>query len=105
MAAPKWGIFMQSVYADKKLNYGKIKEFEQPLELKNDPIYAESNFANIVTTGDSLNQESGNENSDDFFVDEQTDEMIDDKQNPKSSSDSGKSKSKQKPTPKTQSDY
>jgi penicillin-binding protein 1A len=105
MAAPKWGIFMQSVYADKKLNYGKIKEFEQPLELKNDPIYAESNFANIVTTGDSLNQESGNENSDDFFVDEQTDEMIDDKQIPKSSSDSGKSKSKQKPTPKTHSDY
>jgi len=105
MAAPKWGIFMQSVYADKRLNYGKITDFEQPLELKNDPIYAESNFANIATTGDSLNQESGNDNSDDFFMNEQTDEFVDDKQTPKSSSDSNKSKTKQKPTPKTQSDY
>jgi len=105
MAAPKWGMFMRNVYADKKLNYGKITEFEQPLELKNDPIYAESNFANIATSGDSLNQESGNENSDDFFINDQKDEMIDDKQIPKSSGDSGKSKSKQKPIPKTQSDY
>jgi hypothetical protein len=96
---------MRSVYADKKLNYGKITEFEQPLELKNDPIYAEANFANIATTGDSLNQESGNENSDDFFINEQTDEFVDDKQIPKTPTDSNKSKSKQKPTPKTQSDY
>lgn len=105
MAAPKWGIFMRSVYADKKLNYGKIAEFEQPLELRNDPIYAESNFADIATSGDSLNQESGNENSDDFFINEQTDEFVDDKQIPKTPTDSNKSKPKQKPTPKTQSDY
>jgi hypothetical protein len=87
------------------LNYGKITEFEQPLELRNDPIYAESNFADIATSGDSLNQESGNENSDDFFMNEQTDDMIDDKQSQKTFSDSGKSKSKSKPAPKTQTDY
>jgi hypothetical protein len=87
------------------LNYGKITEFEQPLELRNDPIYAESNFADIATSGDSLNQESGNENSDDFFINEQTNEFVDDKQIPKTPTDSNKSKPKQKPSPKTQSDY
>ena len=52
-----------------------------------------------------MNQESGNENSDDFFINEQTDEFVDDKQIPKTPTDSNKSKSKQKPPTKTQSDY
>jgi hypothetical protein len=55
--------------------------------LRNDPIYAESNFADIATSGDSLNQESGNENSDDFFINDQSNDIIDDKQIPKTSSD------------------
>jgi hypothetical protein len=38
-------------------------------------------------------------------MNEQTDDMIDDKQSQKTFSDSGKSKSKSKPAPKTQTDY
>lgn len=67
MAAPKWGIFMSKVYADKKLNYGKIKEFDIPAELKNDPIYADANFSNIVGGADSLNVDDNFLNGDEFF--------------------------------------
>lgn len=69
MSAPKWGIFMSKVYADNKLKYGSIKEFETPVELKNDPIYADLNFAEIVNTGDSLNEDMGNGDADDFMLD------------------------------------
>ena len=67
MSAPKWGMFMSKVYADKKLNYGRIKDFEQPAELKNDPIYADINFANIANSGDSLDENVGNGGADDFM--------------------------------------
>ena len=43
-----------------------------------------------------MNQESGNDNSEDFFMNEQADEFVDDKQIPKTPTDSNKSKSKQK---------
>ena len=66
MSAPKWGIFMNKVYADKKLGYGKIKEFEKPLEFSNDPIYADQNMARIFQQGDSTADE-GNSDADDFF--------------------------------------
>ncbi|RYF88527.1 MAG: hypothetical protein EOO03_08215 [Chitinophagaceae bacterium] len=33
----------------------------------NDPNYADINFADIVSKGDSLNEENGNGNADDFF--------------------------------------
>ncbi|MBU3713923.1 MAG: penicillin-binding protein [Ferruginibacter sp.] len=69
MAAPKWGLFMSKVYADKKLNYGKIKVFEKPLELMNDPIYADVNFAMIANTGDPIVEEVGNGDADDFMGD------------------------------------
>jgi penicillin-binding protein 1A len=58
MSAPKWGEFMQKVYADRRLGYGKIKEFDKPAALSNDPIYADINFEDIVTSGDSLNVET-----------------------------------------------
>ena len=58
MAAPKWGIFMSKVYADKTLHYGRMKEFDQPAELRNDPIYADTRFSdilnNVTTIGELL---------------------------------------------------
>jgi penicillin-binding protein 1A len=85
MSAPKWGIFMSKLYADPKLGYGKVKDFEQPAELKNDPIYADAAFEAIVTSGDSLDQNVGNSGADEFIgndeymniPEEKTDELKD----------------------------
>jgi len=33
MSAPKWGIFMSKVYADKRLGYGRLKAFEKPSKM------------------------------------------------------------------------
>ncbi len=82
MSAPKWGIFMSKVYADHKLKYGSVKEFETPVELKNDPIYADLNFADIVNTGDSLEEEMGNGDAGDFMLDS-PDENTEDRSSPK----------------------
>jgi penicillin-binding protein 1A len=92
MAAPKWGLFMSNVYADSRLQYGRVKEFEQPAELKNNPIYADLNFANIARTGDSLNEDFGNGTSEDYinYEDDQSIEIIDDKQVKKNVLDSNK---------------
>jgi penicillin-binding protein 1A len=80
MSAPKWGLYMSNVYADKRLNYGKVTTFEQPAALKNDPIYAEQNFANIATSGDSLDADISNGGgADDLLGNDMTDEMLDDK--------------------------
>ncbi|MFN8244009.1 MAG: transglycosylase domain-containing protein [Ferruginibacter sp.] len=68
MSAPKWGLFMSKVYADKKLGYGKIKEFEKPSELANDPIYADNNMARFFHEGDSTTLDQGNGDADDFIV-------------------------------------
>ncbi|MBL0202040.1 MAG: transglycosylase domain-containing protein [Chitinophagaceae bacterium] len=67
MSAPGWGIFMSKVYADKKLGYGKITKFEKPLELTNDPIYADANMDKYFKEGDSTTIDEGNGNADDFF--------------------------------------
>ena len=67
MSAPKWGIFMSKVYADKKLEYGKIKEFEKPTELANDPIYADQNMAKYFQEGDSTTLDEGNGDAIDFI--------------------------------------
>jgi penicillin-binding protein 1A len=67
MSAPGWGIFMSKVYADKKLNLGQIKEFEKPIELSNDPIYADPTyFDRISLQGDSTIDE-GNPDANEFF--------------------------------------
>jgi penicillin-binding protein 1A len=71
MAAPKWGLFMSNVYADSRLHYGKVTSFEQPAEFKNNPIYADLNFANIATSGDSLNEEMDNGSSVDFLLEDE----------------------------------
>jgi len=67
MSAPKWGLFMSKVYSDKRLKYGKITAFEQPEELKNNPIYAEANFANILRNGEALEEEINNGDAEDFL--------------------------------------
>ncbi len=108
MAAPKWGLFMSNVYADKRLNYGKVTEFEQPTEFKNNPIYADLNFANIAQSGDSLNEESINDAADDFMSDAGGDlnAIADDKKNKKTGSDSGKKIKPKTPVPQnSNNDY
>ena len=68
MSAPGWGIFMSKVYADKKLNYGSITKFEKPIELSNDPIFADVNMDRYFKQGDSTTVDNeGNGNADDFF--------------------------------------
>ncbi len=67
MSAPAWGIFMSKVYADRKLNYGQIKTFEKPIELTNNPIYADVNMDRYFMEGDSTNFDEGNGDADDFF--------------------------------------
>jgi len=66
MSAPKWGIFMNKVYADKRLGYGKIKEFEKPAELSNDPIYADPSMERLFRDGDSTTIDEGNGDAEDF---------------------------------------
>jgi hypothetical protein len=68
MAGPKWGVFMSKVYADSKLPYGKVKEFAQPSEMKNDPINADGYIENLLEkSGETLNYEEGNDDGSDFF--------------------------------------
>ena len=70
MSAPRWGIFMSKVAADKEINYVKQKDFDEPAELKMNPIYADnSRFAELLSSGDSLSIESGNNDGSDFFDD------------------------------------
>jgi len=67
MSAPNWGLFMEKSYADSKLPLGKVKEFYEPEQLKNDPIYADLNLANLINSGDSLLSDDGNGDVNDFF--------------------------------------
>ena len=65
---------MTKVYADKKFSdYTSIKEFSAPAELKNDPIFADANFQNILSQGDSLVEESGNGDAGDFLEEDMND--------------------------------
>ncbi len=66
MAAPKWGIFMSKVYADKKLHYGKIKEFNKPANMDNPEFSADGDLSKLVNQGDSLTDE-GNGDANDFI--------------------------------------
>lgn len=75
MGAPKWGIFMSKVYADKKILLARQKEFDAPAELKNDPIFADVNIAGLASQGDSLNEDSGNGDGTDFFGDMPEDDL------------------------------
>ena len=67
MSAPKWGIFMKKVYADKKLEYGETKEFAKPAQFNDDPIYADQNMARYFREGDSITKDEGNGDAGDFI--------------------------------------
>ena len=67
MSAPKWGIFMSKVYANKKIGYGQITKFEKPIELSNDPVYADVNMDRFFHEGDSTAVDEGNGDANDFF--------------------------------------
>ena len=80
MSAPRWGYFMEHVYADKKLNYGSIKVFEAPLEAKLDPISADANYyddENKKPVDLNLIDDAGNGSADDFFSDNNGDYFVD----------------------------
>ncbi len=114
MSGPRWGIFMSKVYEDKRLDYGKIKEFEKPAEFKNDPIYVDANLGKIANSGDSLQMEGGNGAADEFFNDQGTGSEFLEKEPKKNAGDTGKNKpsvaaddkkNPPKPKPKTGNDY
>ena len=92
MAAPAWGNFMTKVYADKKFeSYTSQKEFNAPAELKNAPIYADANFQNLLSKGDSLTEDSGNGAAGDFLQ-----EDLSDMNAPNIITDTNKNKEKKK---------
>ncbi|HRD42383.1 MAG TPA: transglycosylase domain-containing protein [Ferruginibacter sp.] len=91
MSAPRWGIFMSKVAADKKLDYNKKKDFDEPPEMKMDPIYADnSRFAELLNQGDSLTLDSGVNDGGDFFNDEGIEENTGASEINKSPSDTSK---------------
>lgn len=51
MAAPKWGIFMSKVYADKKLGYGKLTAFEKPAAMNNEELSADTDWVKFSGRG------------------------------------------------------
>ena len=75
MALPKWGYFMNKVYADKNLPYKNVLNFQPPAQMASDPIYADQNFKDIINSGDSSNnsEDQGNGAAGDFIVDPATD--------------------------------
>ena len=92
MAAPAWGNFMTKVYADKRFeSYTSQKEFNAPAELKNAPIYADANFQNLLSKGDSLTEDSGNGAAGDFLQ-----EDLSDMNAPNIITDTNKNKEKKK---------
>ena len=94
MSAPGWGMFMSKVYADKKLGYGEVTKFEKPLELANDPIYAD-NVDRYFREGDSMTIDEGNGTANDFFnsPDNKPIEKIEiESEIPKPKQDTGRSK-------------
>lgn len=107
MAAPKWGIFMSKVYADKKLGYGKLTAFEKPAAMNNEELSADTDWGKIFNSSDTTAVDEGNGDAGDFI----TDPMIDntptenikiESEIPKAAADTNKNKSsgnKDKQTP------
>ncbi len=76
MSAPKWGIFMSKVYADKRLGYGVIKEFQKPASMENDLISADADWGQLFRQGDSTTLDQGNGDASDFINDPVPDKNI-----------------------------
>ncbi|MFT3908471.1 MAG: transglycosylase domain-containing protein [Ferruginibacter sp.] len=107
MSAPRWGIFMSKVYADTKLEYGKVKAFDKPIELASDPIYVDANFGKIATSGDSLDvNTNGNGDANEFITEDPQKNDENEKDQKKNPADTGKGKPNAvKPKPKSGNDY
>lgn len=106
MAAPKWGIFMSKVYADKKLGYGKLTAFEKPAAMNNEELSADTDWGKIFKQGDSTAVDEGNGDAGDFI----TDPMIDntptenikiESEIPKAAADTNKNKTGNKDSKQT----
>jgi penicillin-binding protein 1A len=69
MAAPKWGIFMSKVYADKKLGYGKLTAFEKPAAMNNEELSADTDWGKIFNSSDTTAVDEGNGDAGDFITD------------------------------------
>ncbi len=68
MSSPRWGRFMEKVYADKKLNYGTQKEFDVPLEMKSDPISADPEYLIRIDRNSGVGEDfDSGANADDYF--------------------------------------
>src|SRR6185436_2071912 len=103
MSAPRWGIFMSKVYADSKLDYGKVKAFDKPAALASDPIYVDANFGKIATSGDSLDvNTNGNGDANEFITEDPNKNDENEKDPKKNPADTGKGKQNMvKPKPKS----
>ena len=104
LAAPKWGLFMSKVYADKKLGYGKIKTFQKPASMGNGELSADQDWSSLFKQGDSTAVDGGNGDAGDYSNDPMIDQTPQEKipiqsEIPKSSGDTS-SKSKNKPDDK-----
>jgi hypothetical protein len=104
MAAPKWGIFMAKVYADKKLGYGKMKAFEKPATFSNEELSADADWSRIFKQGDSTSVDEGNPDAGDFIdepmINETPQQVIPDQQT-KNATDTNSTKPVNKPEEKT----
>ncbi len=69
MALPKWGYFMNKVYADNKLPYAGTLKFEEPAAFAHDPIYADETLEKLANEGDSVQyDDQGNGNAGDYMA-------------------------------------
>jgi penicillin-binding protein 1A len=66
MAMPEWAYFMQKVYADRRLGIDPKAEFQRPVELDNNPIYADAKtFDSIIKNGQGT-EDQGNGGASDY---------------------------------------
>ena len=71
MALPKWGYFMNKVYADKKLPYGNVLKFEAPSDSINGIQYANDDYLQkLANMGDSSQYEDQGNGAASDFMDE-----------------------------------
>jgi penicillin-binding protein 1A len=99
LALPNWGYFMKKVYADKKLPYGKLKEFDKPATTENDVINGDAIPQSVFMQGDNIPDEIGNGDDSDF-IKEPSVEYKDNTIDPAMVTDTSKQNEKPKPVDK-----
>lgn len=106
MAAPKWGIFMSKVYADKKLGYGKLTAFEKPAAMNNEELSADTDWGKIFNSSDTTAVDEGNGDAGDFITDPMadnapTEDIKIESEIPKAAADTNKNKTGNKDSKQT----